>query len=67
MPSIRCLSAAVSPAGRSNTITAGASSPPGYFSTASSALTDSALPGRNDEVSFFCAFSNLPAWVAAPM
>src|SRR6187200_3059263 len=42
-------------------MTAGASSPPSYCLTASSDLTDSALPGRNETVSFFCASSNLPA------
>ena len=41
-------------------MTAGASSPPGYCLTASSDLTDSALPGRKETVSFFCASSNLP-------
>ena len=41
-------------------MTAGASSPPGYCLTASSDLTDSALPGRNETVSFSCASSNLP-------
>ena len=27
-------------------------------------MTDSALPGRNEDVSFFCASSNLPPWLA---
>ena len=31
----------------------------------SATATDSAPPGRNDEVSFFCAFSNLPAYEPA--
>ena len=34
---------------------------------ASSAFTDSASPGRNDEDSFFWTPSNLPAWEARPM
>src|SRR3954453_12462433 len=47
-------------------MTAGASSPPGKRLIAFSALTDSALPGRNEDVSFFWACSNLPAWLAKP-
>src|SRR3954468_17618921 len=47
-------------------MTAGASSPPGKRLIAFSALTDSALPGRNEDVSFFCACSNLPPWLAKP-
>jgi hypothetical protein len=39
-------------------MTAGACSPPGKRLICSSALTDSALPGRNEDVSFFCARSN---------
>ena len=34
---------------------------------ASSAFTDSASPGRNDDDSFFWTPSNLPAWLASPM
>src|SRR5215208_3088046 len=41
-------------------MTAGASSPPGYRLTAWSDLTDSALPGRKEAVSFSWASSNLP-------
>ena len=33
--------------------------------TASSALTDSALPGKKDDVSFFWADSNFDDWLAA--
>src|SRR4051794_33678120 len=43
------------------TVTAAAVSPPGKRLTASRACTDSVSPGKNDDVSFFCAFSNLPA------
>src|SRR3954466_15452198 len=45
-------------------MTAGASSPPSYCLTASSDLTDSACPGRNEAVSFSWASSNLPAKAA---
>src|SRR5215208_1862716 len=40
--------------------TAGATSPPGYCSTAFSTRTDSVSPGRKEDVSFFWAPSNLP-------
>jgi hypothetical protein len=33
--------------------------------TALSALSDSALPGSHEEVSFFCADSNFDDWLAA--
>src|SRR4051812_20576496 len=45
-------------------MTAGASSPPSYCLTASSDLTDSAFPGRNEAVSFSWASSNSPAKAA---
>ena len=41
-------------------VTAAATWPSGNRSIASSALTDSASPGRNDVDSFSCASSNLP-------
>ncbi len=59
-------SASVSPDSRRYTIAAGASSPPWSSSDASSALVDSASPGRKEVDSFSSASVNFPGRLSGP-
>jgi hypothetical protein len=62
---IRARSAAVRPDGRRNTTIAVSCSPERKSFVSSFAFSDSALPGRKLEGSFFCASSNLLAGTKA--